>query len=318
MTTSAQGDSDPSSRRSAEAGQHRSSTLTPPSMVSQMAYDEAQDDSLLAFDRAMAQFKGDAGRLSQAAPVLTHRLTGPLVTDLPHGWPSWLFVPRQQPAVWRSVWYFTPPDANLYAREWLNGDPAWNGSAGFASRDSGELFARALGTTSNPVLWGDAGIGVAYFPSNVLAEITIEPLIRGRVDHRWEVSGGGGAHLSVRERATLFTVCWLVNPANGSFDPAGPFAAVPLLDNVYSGEGGIPLVSSSVNMNGGAGTARFLVQGGREYLIGVVANARLDITITDGSGNPVVNPSFDKFNLWVLLQVTVPSIVVRPSIVYVP
>jgi hypothetical protein len=110
-----------------------------------------------------------------------------------------------------------------------------------------------------------------------------------------------------------------VNPVDGSLDLVNPYGLATLYNERFDGQGAIAITPVAANWVGGPATANIMLQGGHTYLIGVVAAVEIHNGWTDNQGRPVAQlPPGSTFTVWCDLSLTVASVSVDPTVVYIP
>ena len=282
--------------------------------------DEAAAENVRAFDRLVTGSMQDSALLERGlrnfVPVY-HTLDWKPVPELPDAWPSWLFVPGQARANWRLSWSFGDPGPEqFYSNAWSHSSPSWLAQGNVASKEQGTLFARAVGAQTG-LIWNQAGLGAIYRSPYTLAEVSIEPTIVASMSRTWNVQATQGAPtiVSTHELASIDVAAWEINAVDGTFALLYPFTHVILNDTDHSGLGGIGIVTTNQSYTGPQAAATFLAQRGKSYLVSVIADARLELTIAGYGDSGPLPPSLH-FDLWIRLACSVPRIEVQPRHIY--
>jgi len=259
-----------------------------------------------------------AGKLAispEPLPVLGGDFKFSKVADLPvllWRWPVGLYIPGS--ADYKEYWFFPPPDGeNRYSREWILG----NGSAAnHAFAATGDLFAYSAARPIDPQLRSEAGIGFVYKPSATLAVYTIEVSASLLGQSRYDVNTTAPAGGTLREWGGLYTAAWEISPVDGSLSLVRPFGLVTLFDQTYQNLTGTPInnwpLSRIVSTN-------IMLEGGRSYLIGVIAAVQIDNRWTMSNGSPMQPlPPGATWKAWCSILGTIPQVWVRTSTIYIP
>lgn len=230
-------------------------------------------------------------------------------------WPDSLYIPRTADSF---GYWLTPAPANRrYGLAW----PARGGSTpNWADRDTGELFAYTIVPFTEPA--GDSrtesGIGIVYSPPFSLGTVRFEPAVNvtdGMLTSALEyfpIQSAGHVTLT----ASVLLACWQVIP--GGYDLLGyrefPIARI-VRDQSYGPERH-PLPGSLYTPR--SFSTDFLVQGGREYVFGVVGRVAIDSTLTDTAGRPLRVASAAQFKVYAWMTLGVPYMSVEERIMYIP
>jgi hypothetical protein len=228
-------------------------------------------------------------------------------------WPDTLYVPRSD----GNFLIPRPPTDHLYSDDWTGGTGVET-----ADKNTGALFVIAGAKTTDSGQYSDAGVGIRYTPRNSLSYIRYEPEVNCAVTYRmfvdfWPMLIAG----NLRARASLFVGAWLLNPVlNGSFELVHA-REVPVFDTLSQDAGSnvwpnVPY-SFPKNFPGSALATTFLVQGGRTYLLGVVARAQVEHNVTTNAGKQIPHDG-SRFKLYSQLICSVPFMSVLPQQVLIP
>ena len=209
------------------------------------------------------------------------------------GWPSGLYIP-----------------ANANAREWpyLYGDPhrysqSWTNGIGWSQADHGD--GSLLASASSPTVAGaidgkaEAGLGVRYRATDALARIRIQPDLRFTGRFQWNVSPPATVWTAVRAVASIHVGGFQLDPLTNRWEPiaTSPWRRFTVFDRTQSGSGAHAVELTPFNRSSSKVSGEVLVEGGRTYLLSVVAQVALLITTTDSGGKPVrvTEGTFDSF-----------------------
>jgi hypothetical protein len=227
-------------------------------------------------------------------------------------WPAGLFIPGT--ADYKDYWFVPPPDGeNRYSREWVLG----NGSgANHALAATGDLFAYAAARPTDPQLRSEAGIGFVFKPTATLAVYRIDVATHLLGQNRYDVNTTAPAGGSLREWGGLYTVAWQISPVDGTLTLVRPFGVVTLFDATFQSLTGIPIHDSPTTAEF---TTNIMLEGGRSYLIGVVAAVQIDNLWTMSNGSPMQPlPPGSTWKAWCSIYGTIPQVQVRPWTIYIP
>lgn len=226
-------------------------------------------------------------------------------------WPRSLFIPTD--AEWRNFWFTPPPDQNRYGLEWTSGEP------NTASRRDGRCWAYQVLRPNQRKASAYAGVGVFYTPTMSLGVVSLQPQVRCQGTLRWFLNTLPELPMAghVRIRSELQLAIWHVIP--GGFDLVD-WRRVNVSERRIDQSHGNELAAYSRSFQGSDVATSFLVQGGRRYLLGVVAQVSLSSTLTTNSGEPLPAASVgaDRFRLWADLGATVSQIEVTTKQVHIP
>lgn len=231
-------------------------------------------------------------------------------------WPASLYIPRD--ADYRDHWMVPPPDRQRYALAWpTTGSPT---RPDWASAQTGDLFTYAIVPWTSPGadVRSEAGIGIRYSPTFTLGTVDFQPMVNVKdgilaavLDYYPTLSAG---HVTLR--ASVVLASWQVIP--GGFD---------LLDHAVSPIAGITRDQSygpeRAKLPGSLFTPRpfrkrFLVQGGREYLFGVVGRVEAMSTLTDPQGRPLSGTNGTNFKVYTWITLGIPYMTVDTVQVHIP
>lgn len=208
-------------------------------------------------------------------------------------WPVGLYLPANANA---KEWPFVYGEPNRYAQSWTNGI-GWSQ----ADHGDGSLLAVALSPTVAGAIDGkaEAGLGVRYRATEALARIRIKPDLRFTGRFLWNVAPPPTVWTSVRAVASIHVGGFQLDPATNQWGsiPTSPWRRFTVFDRQQSGSGASALELTPFNRSSSKVSGEVLVEGGRTYLLAVVAQVVLRITTTDSSGRPVrvTESRFDTF-----------------------
>lgn len=209
-------------------------------------------------------------------------------------WPAGLYVPADAD---RKNWPFVGGEPKRYALDWVIAPISW----GTANKGDGSLFAVASSPTAGNAIHGsvDAGIGAIYTAKHSLSRLRVQPELRFTGRHQWSVNADPVVWIQTRVTGTLFVGAWVANAASGAWEeiPNLLWGRHVVFDQSNFGSGGGSLITVPFNRSGSQAASDVLVQGGRTYLLAVVAQVAIDVQTTDSGGRPVEvrNGRFDTF-----------------------
>lgn len=209
-------------------------------------------------------------------------------------WPAAFYVPAHAD---RKNWPYIAGTPNRYGLDWVNGSTG----TGTAHKGDGSLFALASSPTTGHTVHGsvDAGIGAVYAAKHGLSRLRTQPEVRFTGRHQSAVNADPVVWIQTRVTGTLFVGAWVANAASGAWEeiPNLLWGRHVVFDQSNFGSGASAMVTVPFNPTGSQAACDVLVQGGRNYLLSVVAKVAIDVTTTDSAGRPVEvrNGTFDTF-----------------------
>ena len=209
------------------------------------------------------------------------------------GWPVGLYIPANADA---KQWPFLYGDPHRYSQSWTNGI-GWSQ----ADHGDGSLLASAFSPTVAGAIDGkaEAGLGVRYRATDALARIRIQPDLRFTGRFQWNVSPPPTVWTSVRAVASVLVGGFQLDPVTNRWEPmtTSPWRRFTVFDRQQSGSGAYAVEVTPFNRSISKVSGEVLVEGGRTYLLSVVAQVALRITTTDSGGRPVrvTEGTFDSF-----------------------
>jgi hypothetical protein len=235
-----------------------------------------------------------------------------LVVGISLGWPDGLFIPGT--ADYKQYW-FLPPAAGThrYTRGWNVG----NGSAAnHATPATGDLFAYAAARPTDPKLRSEAGIGFVFKPAAKLAVYEIEVTANLAGQNRYDVSTTAPAGGTLREWGGLYTSAWEMSPIDGSLTLVQPYGLVTLFNQTFQNLTGTPIQTWPLTKRV---TANIMLEGGRSYLVGIIAAVEIDNQWTSNNGGPMQPlPDGSTWKAWCSITGNIPQVWVTPKTVYIP
>jgi hypothetical protein len=245
---------------------------------------------------------------------------------LHNAWPDFMYVPGKDKNAYQPF-FKAAPDSNLYSREWIS----QQGSTCMASAFEGTLhsYNAGNGTTRDGI--EESGIGILYTPEDTLSVISFEPTVEYMTTHRIQVDfnsslGNPGPDFTphqqiisnVQVKGSILTAAWEINPIPGVLPDLVPNSVRyhELFNGTFSGLGSMALQQTAKNLSGKSLASPILVQGGRTYLLGVVARVYVNAVITDDRGRPY--PELDQLRvvLYGTVDCNVPEMDVFVQTVY--
>lgn len=226
-------------------------------------------------------------------------------------WPVGLYIPGN--ADYKQYWFVPPPEGqNRYSREWVLG----NGSAAnHAFAATGDLFSYSAARPTDPKLRSEAGIGFVFKPSSTLAVYRIEVATSLVGQNRYDVNTTAPAGGSLREWGGLYTAAWEISPVDSSLTLVRPFGLVTLFDESFQNLTGIPIHDSPLTTTI---QTNIMLEGGRSYLIGVIAAVQIDNHWTMSNGSPMQPlPPGSTWKAWCSINGIIPQVRVRATTIYI-
>jgi hypothetical protein len=232
-------------------------------------------------------------------------------------WPDGMYVPRNT----TGAGYLKPPSDRLYTHAWTD-----NRGISWADQNAGTMFSWSGVPTTQRDQVGEAGLGILYSPKNALSYIRFEPEVncnvtyRGFVDY-WPMLIAG----TVRCRGSIIMAAWQVTTIlnNTSFELLHPWREVVVFDTGKRDAASdlSPDIHSintfPKNLSWSDLRTTFLLQGGRTYLLGVVARVEVHHTVTTSDGKVIPHDGL-KFKLYSSMACNVPDMFVSIQNVLLP
>jgi hypothetical protein len=224
-------------------------------------------------------------------------------------WPSDLYIPGD--ADYKNYWFFPCPARQRYGREWISGD-----DVNQASSASGHVWAYTSINQDMPHDHSEAGIGFVFAPQAKLAVYTVKPSLSVLGTYRWSIetsyfdSGGW-----IFEWGVIYIAAWEINPVDGSLELVKPYGVTTIFNQSWNNQGTVPVTNAVPPWSPGPLSANILLEGGKTYLIGVVAAVDVRSTwIVD----PNRWPADSDWRTWCTLDLTVPKIEIDATTIYQP
>jgi hypothetical protein len=270
----------------------------PPALPSVFEPDEAAGEAARAMGAAMG-FEHGSDDYVQAADeyrLMTLKSIHDRIT-LDHrfdlGWPNGLYIPS---AADEHAWPFFGP-AKRYTNEWTADGPGW----GTAKHADGSLFTVASSPTVKGAIDGkcEAGLGFIFTATDQLARLRIEPELAFIGRHQWNVAPPPTVWTTTRVVGTLLVGGFQLDPVTNQWGPlpSSPWRRHVVFDRYNPGSGGGAIETYPFNRSGAQAAVDVLAEGGRTYLLAVVAQVAIRITTTDSGGNHV-NVATGTFDTW--------------------
>jgi hypothetical protein len=275
-------------------------------------FDEAIHKTAMDIDAVLGQDERPVATLD--AKVAAHRevtlshlkkFHGKQIFDPHFPWPSYLFIPKGT--------LETAPADHRYALAWTSPGSA---PPNQASVEDGTLttFSQLHNESANTTQSTESGVGVFYKPPMTLGVVDFQPQVdcsgtlRTFLNFFPQLAAG-----QVEVKAQLLLAAW--QPIPGGFDLLGfksfNVATSGLRDQSHGPE--LREFQSSFD-----GSAPFVVQLGRTYLLGVVSRIIVSSTLTDNHGAPLPNISSNLLKVWGVMNCVVPLISVLTKRVDIP
>jgi hypothetical protein len=246
--------------------------------------------------------------------TLQNRLVSELGLNVPRlwAWPKDLFIPGG--AAWQNYWFFPDTPGHRYVTQWTTPEsPDW------AYSETGEEWAYASVGPTQPVMHTEAGVGFYFTPSATLATYVVAPTVSLLGTYRWNIGGVVDAGGDITEWVGVYAAAWEVSPVDGSNSLVQPYGLATLFNEFQHDQGTIPITPVTANWSGGPAALNVMLQGGRTYLISVIAAADVRNDWTNNKGGPVGTlPDQSTWAVWCQLYCTVSQVTVDPNVIYIP
>jgi hypothetical protein len=283
-----------------------------PPALARSARDTAEDLDALLGEAPGRDVALDAKVGAYRNVVLTHLLDSTVRRPLDPSllrWPDFLYIPSEANPF--HYWFSGAPDDHRYALDWTSP----SGSVNRASRKDGTLFVySALNQATNQAEPGVAGVGILYTPTMTYGVIDLQPHVECVGVLRWYLENNPrpvAGHVDVA--ADLWLGAWQVIP--GGYDRLSlqRFEVEAIRrDETHGSE----LHDFDASFNGPPLSASFVVQSGRTYLLGVVAQLRVTSTLTVDGKQTGLDAS--QLRAWGSMNCIVPQMNVSTKQVYIP
>lgn len=208
-------------------------------------------------------------------------------------WPDGLYIPS---AADEHAWPFFGP-AKRYSREWTVAGPGWSA----ARHADGSLFTVASSPTVQGAIDGktEAGLGFVYAATDSLARLRIEPELAFVGRYQWNVAPPPTVWTTTRVVGTLLVGGFQLDPVTNQWGPLpnSPWRRIVVFDRYNTGSGAFPVETLPFNATGAQAAVDVLAEGGRTYLLAVVAQVAIRITTTNAHGDPI-HVSTGTFDTW--------------------
>jgi hypothetical protein len=232
-------------------------------------------------------------------------------------WPDGMYVPGNYPSTGP---FLKPPADHRYDRGWTDGK-----GISTADPNAGTMFAWTGVPTTVKSGLGEAGLGVKYSPKNALSYIRFEPEVVCSATYRafvefWPMLIAG----TVRARGSIIMAAWQVTTILNKesfellpwrevvvFDTQNRDAATDLSSDIHD----INTIQKTFSWSD-LGTT-FLMQGGRTYILGVVARVEVRHNVTTSDGK-VIPHDGNLFKLYSYMNCNVPNMFVTVQNVLLP
>jgi hypothetical protein len=291
--------------------------VIPPALPSVFEPDDEAGEAVRAM-RAVMAFEHGSDDYVQAADgfrLMTLKSIHDRVTfdhrfDL--SWPNGLYIPS---AADEHAWPFFGP-AKRYANEWTVAGPGWS----TAKHADGSLFTMASSPTVQGAIDGkcEAGLGFVYTATDQLARLRIEPELAFVGRHQWNVAPPPAVWTTTRVVGTVLVGGFQLDPVTNQWGPlpSSPWRRHVVFDRYNSGSGAYPVETLPFNRTGAQAAVDVLAEGGRTYLLAVVAQVAIRITTTNGHGDHI-HVTTGTFDTWGSLAGVVRQIWLDKT-VYIP
>lgn len=223
-------------------------------------------------------------------------------------WPPDLYIPGD--ADYRNYWPWPCPASHRYGRQWIIGNDVNQASAA-----QGHVWAY---TAINQYLAHDhseAGVGFVFTPDATLAVYRVTPSISAIGTHRWSIEtnyyGGGWIY----ELGVIYIAAWNISPVDGSLELVKPYGVTTVFNQSWLNQGAEPITTVIPPWSPGTQSTNLLLEGGKSYLIGVIAAVDVTNTWNVPQGQW---PSGSDWRTWCTLELSVPQINIDATTVYQP
>ena len=269
---------------------------------------------LESWQQSVDRYASEAARGGKPQQVLDFKMHDRLVTELldvhpVFRWPDDLYIPGN--ADYRNYWFLPCPASHRYSSQWIS--PADSPSQ--ASAGDGHLWAYTALNPYTPHAHSEAGIGFVFSPSKTLAVYQVKPSLSVIGTHRWWIEttyyGGGWIY----EWGGIYIAAWLISPVDGSLELVTPYGFTTAFTTSQLNAGGEAITNVVPPWSPGSLSANILLQGGRTYLISVIAAVDVTNTWNVPQGKW---PDGSDWRTWCTLDVTIPQIQIDAITVYQP
>ncbi|HSS32732.1 MAG TPA: hypothetical protein VLL27_05580 [Solirubrobacterales bacterium] len=282
-------------------------------------FDASLDESAMRVDRMLDSRRIGAGELDQEAQSVftshrdavrehldSQRMLIPIELVL---WPNSWYIPAA--ADYKTYWpYFEPPPGRRYGYEWKTSEPNQ------ASAATGDLFAFGQLWPRDRLVSSSAGVGVLYSPSFSYGQISVRPRVACTSQTRWwqelDQLVAGTTHTWTQ----ILVAMWQEIPTGWDLIDSHNYLVQD--GYVQSGSGHSAVTTATQRFKDDQLATNFVVQSGRNYLLGVLARVNIRSTLTNSSGGllPDVTTS-EKFKIWGSLVSNVSLIEVQEGPIYI-
>ena len=237
------------------------------------------------------------------------RLISEMLDDFPiFFWPQDLYIPGN--ADYKNYWFWPCPDSNRYNQQWISGNDVNQASAA-----DGHVWAYTAINQYIPHAHSEAGIGFLFSPSTTLAVYQVRPSLAVIGTHRWSIAtnyyGGGWIY----EWGVIYIAAWNVSPVDGSLELVQPFGVTTVFNESWLNQGTEPITNVVPPWSPGSLSTNLLLEGGKTYLIGVIAAVDVTNTWNVPQGQW---PDGSDWRTWCTLDLTVPKIQIDATTIYQP
>jgi hypothetical protein len=188
-------------------------------------------------------------------------------------WPEHLYIPSG--ADWNNYWFCPPPPNHRYSQCW--------GTAKYSHVQEEFAMCQAYfgedSTVQQSRIRREAGVGFLFRPADRLATYTIVPnvSIYSNLQRPMKPDSGWMQGPTSFFWTGVYTVAWEVVEKDGSLRLVRPFNVATILRHTQNEQEHMATVHIQKQWDGGPATAHMMLEGGRTYIVGVVAAAIQDL-----------------------------------------
>jgi hypothetical protein len=224
-------------------------------------------------------------------------------------WPSDLYIPAN--ADYKNYWFIPCPESHRYGRQWIIPGDGPNQ----ASEADGHVWAYTALNQYTPHAHSEAGVGFVFAPTATLAVYQVQPTLSALGTYRWSIStsfyGGGWIY----EWGAIYIAAWNISPVDGSLDLVMPFGLTTVFNDSFLNQGTQAITNVVPAWSPGPISTNLLLEGGKSYLIGVIAAVDITNTWNVPQGKW---PDGSDWRTWCTLDLVIPQITIDPTTVYQP
>ncbi|HEY1472347.1 MAG TPA: hypothetical protein VGF61_25135 [Candidatus Acidoferrum sp.] len=274
---------------------------------------EADFEGLAEWNKSLDRYAHETaggGRPAQVLDFKTHtHFLKDLISRRPfYLWPDDLYIPGN--ADYKNYWPWPCPADHRYGREWISGN-----DVNQASAKEGHVWAYTALNQYMPHTHSEAGIGFLFTPTAKLAVYSVKPSISALGTYRWSISttyyGGGWIY----EWGVIYIAAWNINPADGKLELVTPYGVTTVFNESFNNLGTQAITNVVPPWSPGAISTNLLLEGGKSYLIGIIAAVDVTNTWNVPQGKW---PDGSDWLTWCTLDLMVPQINIDATTIYQP